>query len=342
LSILAISRPMEGVIFSIPILGALLLRLAKENRILVRSKIRRAVAALVLTLSLAGGWIGYYNWRVTGNPLLLPHLLNQRMYHTQALFLWQTAKPAHSYNNRQFDFFYNVYVRSEYHRTLEDMKRVTVDKFENFWSVFLGPIAVLPAMMLPWVIFDRRPRLLITVFVISWLGLITVVWSIPHYAAPLTAVTFALLVQLMRHLRQVRFGGRPVGVAWVRASVLMSLMTLGTCCYAKLKEPYAWSYGFSPGNTVRAEIIRDLTNQPGRHLIMVRYAKKHYSDSEWVYNAADIDSSKVVWARELGTEQDQKLLHYFEDRHVWLLEPDFPEAIELKPYSAAPIPTAGN
>ena len=175
---------MEGVIFSIPILGALLLRLAKENRILVRSKIRRAVAALVLTLSLAGGWIGYYNWRVTGNPLLLPHLLNQRMYHTQALFLWQTAKPAHSYNNRQFDFFYNVYVRSEYHRTLEDMKRVTVDKFENFWSVFLGPIAVLPAMMLPWVIFDRRPRLLITVFVISWLGLITVVWSIPHYAAP--------------------------------------------------------------------------------------------------------------------------------------------------------------
>jgi hypothetical protein len=33
---------------------------------------------------------------------------------------------------------------------------------------------------------------------IAWLGLITVVWSMCHYAAPLIAVSFALLIQAMR------------------------------------------------------------------------------------------------------------------------------------------------
>ena len=45
--------------------------------------------------------------------------------------------------------------------------------------------------MLPWVICDRRSRFLIAVVVIGWLGLIIVVWSMRHYAAPLTAVSFA-------------------------------------------------------------------------------------------------------------------------------------------------------
>jgi hypothetical protein len=334
LAILASSRPLEGLIFSIPVLAALGLWVARKKQISLRSKTRNVIAPLVLILFVAGAWMGYYNWRVTGNALLFPYVLNQRMYQTQALFLWQSAKPSHGYNNRQFNLFYNIWSRSQYHRTLADVKRVTIDKFENFWAVFLGPVTVLPALMLPWVIFDKRSRFLITVFVISWLGLISVVWSMPHYAAPLTAVTFALLAQAMRHLRQVRFEGRPVGVAWVRASVLMSLITFGAGCYVKVKEPFARSSGFGPGNIQRVKIIKELENLPGQHLIMVRYCKRHYIHAEWVYNAADIDSSKVVWARELGTEQDQKLQHYFQDRHVWLLEPDV-DSPELKAYPPA-------
>jgi len=55
----------------------------------------------------------------------------------------------------------------------------------------------------------------------------------------------------------------------------------------------------------------------------VRYATQHIFQDEWVYNAADVDGSRIVWARDLGPEENQKLLRYYPGRVVLLLEPDF-------------------
>jgi hypothetical protein len=43
---------------------------------------------------------------------------------------------------------------------------------------------------------------------------------------------------------------------------------------------------------------------------------------DWVYNLADIDHTKVVWARDMGPEQNEELLRYYSDRRVWLLDAD--------------------
>ena len=71
----------------------------------------------------------------------------------------------------------------------------------------------------------------------------------------------------------------------------------------------------------RLAINRQLAEAGGQHLVFVRYSRFHQFH-EWVHNAADIDASPVVWARDLGSGENQKLLGYYPGRRVWLLEAD--------------------
>ncbi len=41
-----------------------------------------------------------------------------------------------------------------------------------------------------------------------------------------------------------------------------------------------------------------------------------------MYNAPDIDGSKVIWAREMDTDKNLELVRYYSDRLVWLVQPD--------------------
>jgi len=87
---------------------------------------------------------------------------------------------------------------------------------------------------------------------------------------------------------------------------------------AKIEPPWP------RGNLERAAVLRELENAPGKHLVIVHYGPKHASHLDWVYNRADIDAAKVVWARDLGNEQNQELLLYFKDRHAWIVNADDP------------------
>ena len=50
---------------------------------------------------------------------------------------------------------------------------------------------------------------------------------------------------------------------------------------------------------------------------MVRYEKdNHNIHDDWVYNGAEIDNAKVLWARDLDAEQNAKLFAYFKDRKI--------------------------
>jgi hypothetical protein len=56
--------------------------------------------------------------------------------------------------------------------------------------------------------------------------------------------------------------------------------------------------------------------------VLVRYGSNHDPLLEWVYNGADIDRQKVVWARDMGEAQNAELLRYFSGRRVWSLDAD--------------------
>ncbi len=72
----------------------------------------------------------------------------------------------------------------------------------------------------------------------------------------------------------------------------------------------------------KAHFIAALAAAPGKQLVIVRYSARHPYQEEWVHNAADLDDTKVIWARDLGREENEKLLAAFAGRTVWLLEPD--------------------
>jgi hypothetical protein len=320
-AILANSRPYEGFLFCIPAALWLVWWLAGKTKSPqpLNVRLRRVLLPLSVMLLLTAAFMGYYNWRLTGNPLLMPHVLNTRTYHTTGLFLWDHKKPEMQYRNEQFEDFYNGWERENYDNTWADARRVTLEKLGRcavayFW---MGELLALPAI--PFLLRDRKIRLLIAIFVLLSAGVLVVIWSNAHYAAPVTCVIFALAVQTIRHLRAMRIGNRSLGLALSRAIVLLLALDTSTYVLFRTCDPLRWT---CQGDPSRAAIAEKLQHTPGKHLIMVRYENDHNIHDEWVYNGAEIDNAKVLWARELDPQQNAKLLAYFKDRKVWLVTPD--------------------
>lgn len=330
-ALLANSRPYEGALLCLPVAVWLVWWMTGRapSQIPRAVRLRRVLAPIALVLALTAVAMGFYNWRVTGNALLFPYTLNLRTYVTGPIFLWQQAKPELQYNNEQFEDFYNGWERADYTRSWGNARTVSLLKWARLRAVFFWPAALLLLPAFAWVFRDKRLRFLLLTFFVAAPGIFLVVWSNPHYAAPLTCVIFALVVQSLRHLRMWKCFARPVGVALARAVVLLLAIQTVRNVRARRCDEIAWTCG---GDSSREEIAESLSNLPGKHLVMVRYSADHNIHDEWVFNRAEIDSAKVLWARELDARQNAALLTYFHDRTVWLAEPD-DDNLELIPYA---------
>ncbi|HMD08323.1 MAG TPA: hypothetical protein VKH63_12360 [Candidatus Acidoferrum sp.] len=334
IAILANSRPYEGFLFCAPaglwlfwwLIGKTVSRTTAGARI--RIVFLPISAVLVFTLA----FIGYYNWRLTGNALLMPHVLNTRTYHSTPLFLWEHLKPELTYHNQQFEDFYNGWEREDYQTTWKDALNVTAEKVARMGVEFFWPATLFLLPALPFAFRDREMRLLVVTLFLCLAGVFAVIWSAPHYAAPVTCVIYALLAQAVRHLCNMKWKARPVGVALSRALVVLLVLSTSVNIARRSCDPLWWT---CTGDPSRVAVIRQLQAVPGKHLIVVRYSDDHNIHDEWVYNGADIDGSQIIWARELDADQNAKLFSYFKDRHIWLVEPDV-DNTELKPYTPPP------
>jgi len=336
-ALLANSRPYEGLLFCIPAAAWLLWWLMGKasSRYALGTRLQNALAPLALVLVLTTAFMGYYNWRLTGNALLLPHVLNTRTYHTTGLFLWDHKKPEMHYRNPQFEDFYNRWERDNYNNTWADIVRVSEEKLIRCGTTYfwVGEVLLVPA--LPFLFRDRKMRLLLTTVLLVTTGVFLVIWSNAHYAAPLTCVILALTVQATRHLRTMRIGPRPAGVALSRAIVLLLVLDTGINTVRGVCDPLQWP---CQGDPSRVAIAEKLAHTPGKHLILVRYDQDHNIHDEWVYNGAEIDTAKVLWARELDPQQNARLFAFFHDRKLWLVTPDSDNAY-LEPYTPPGSPT---
>jgi hypothetical protein len=313
--LLANSRPVEGFIFCVPVALAMAVWLLRPGRPEPKITGSKVLFPLICVLTVTVAFIAYYNWRITGDALLLPHALYQRQYTNFPLLVWQSPDPPLTYSNQQFDHYFNAWQHSEYHRSWLNFLRISRSKCFDLWQFYLGALLWIPFLALPWVLGDRRTRFLLLQLVLCVLGILAVVWIQPHYAAPLTASIFALLVQSMRHLRRWEFKDRPLGIFLTRFVVLLVLSRVLLYIWhpPSMHEPWSWS---------RSQILQQLEATSEKHLVLVSYSPVHNEHQEWVYNEADVDGSKVVWAREIPGLSLQPLLSYFRGRKIWVCEPD--------------------
>jgi hypothetical protein len=323
LVLLANTRPYEGLVFSIPVALAMLFWLWKPKSFTRALAFRRVVLPVLLVLIIAGAAMGYYFWRVTGSPLVMPYEVDRATYATAPYFVWGKARPMPVYRHAVMRNFYQDWEDADYRANLSPLGFIGRAGHKAFylWMFFLGPALTVPLLGFPWVFRDRRMRfpLLLAGFFI--LGLLVETWTGSHYAAPATCLVYLLLLQSMRHLRFWKWRQRPVGLSLVRAvptvAVAMILLRISAAAvHAPLEPPW------SRGNLQRAQILRTLQPTPEKNLIIVQYKPDHGSQLEWVYNRADIDAARVVWARDMGPAKNQELLRYFKDRKVWWLEAD--------------------
>jgi hypothetical protein len=328
--LLAQSRPYEGFILCLPIALAMVIWLAKATG---RSKILvRVWLPVLVVLGLSGIATLYYQFRVTGNALTMPYVVNRDTYSMARYFVWQSARPDPGYNHREMRRLYERELRDfEENRTARGFITRTADKVATSWRVYLGPALTLPLLAFPCIFRDRKMRFPLVIMAVFLLGLSVETWALPHYSAPATCLVFLFVVQSMRHLRVWRWRGARTGVALVR-SVPMILLAMivfrpsAALLHLPVEPPWP------RGNLHRARVLNHLEHTPALHVVIVRYGPQHVVDDDWVYNRADIDRAKVVWARDMGQAGNEELMHYFSNRQIWLLQPDeAPE--EVKSYA---------
>jgi hypothetical protein len=337
-AILANSRPYEGFILSLPVALALIVWTLRGTRPPLDLLVRRVVLPLALVLGLAAAATGYYFWRVTGNAFHMPYQVDRETYAIAPYFLWQSPRPEPVYHHPAMRDFYNHNELDFYKQTrsLTGMIAVIAAKFADLWIFYFGPLLTLPFVMviatLPmgfsWRKISRHTQFLLAAVAFSIVGLAGEVYFFPHYAAPITSLLLACVLLAMRRLRTWRWHGRPSGEFLARTiplSCLLLLVLRAGAGFLRLPLTPSWPptwYNSTPVKTDRARIEAQLESQPGEQLAIVRYAGPPQGKYDWVYNRADIEGSKVVWARDMGTTGNQELIDYFKSRQVWLVEPD--------------------
>jgi hypothetical protein len=292
--------------------------------------------------------MGYYNDRTFGSPLTLPYQVNRATYAIAPYYVWQQPRPQPVYRHKAIRDFYSQdeLISFRKFQSPSGFLLITLEKPLRALLFFAGAALLPPLLMLRRVFLDRRTRFLLVCVLIGAGGALFEAWTIPHHFAGIAPAIYALGLQAMRHLRQWKPGGQPVGSALLRLSValcvLLAIIRLGA-------EPLhlelsTWPGGgwastwFGPGQfgAPRALVEARLEQLPGRQLAIVRYSPKHDCLDEWVYNAANIDNSKVIWAREMDTTSNLELMRYYSDRRVWLVQPDQQPA-EVSPYPAPAV-----
>ena len=323
LAILALTRPFEGALFSIPFVAML----AWELRLPALVKV--AVPATVM-VAIAAATIGVYTQQVTGSPLVTAYQISQKTYGWPMALAW-TPPPPIQHRHIEMKRYYD-YETDEHEKVdgpVNFLEYLTL-RLQEYWRFFLGPVLTVPLVMVARV--WRRRRMLI-------LGLAGVTAAVllegaasPHYYAPATAIVIAIIVECCRYMARSREWRRIIPLL-PATMVLVLALRIGAQATGL---PYTQQLNFQSwcckvqGNMNKSRITRMLEQQPGKHVVFVKPKTDPMNLFQWIYNEASIDDSRIAWARDLGPERNAELKAYFGTRQAWLVDPNVEPATCIK------------
>ncbi len=314
--VLATSRPYEGLAYSIPLLVYFCYRIATAP-----SPLRKQLHAAVLSvgaIGLAGILMqGYYNQRTTGDPLLMPYVLNERTYSPLPLFIWQKPNPSLIYRDPVFVEYYKVLDRDDYQptRSLPSFLRMKFGRFLLDWFFYVGPALSFPVLLgMMSAIKGGRLRLAVYALLAMAIALLMSVHALPHYLAPATVVVYLFAAEGLRYLWDHQGGWERAFVLAVCLSVLVASVTRQTGS-SVLFDAYTFP-------DTRQVVAHQLKEKPGKHMVVVRYLDRHDPQNELAENLADFSTPEILWARSKGDGNDLDLCRAYPDRDFWLLTTD--------------------
>ena len=331
LAILANTRPYEGLMLAVACSAMLAFALARR-RFSISRLCRVVVLPMALLLIPVFGWMGYYNYRVTGSALAIPYLVHDKQYVVRSPLLWQTEpNPATVYSNAVLKDFWTVAAANENQSAREHWLKAHVSDLITLGHFFLGwPLVVLMIAFARPLWRDPAAQCALMLAAGFYAGAAWDARLFPHYAAPATALIYVLAACSLRAARNAWPGTFAERRYMTWAVLGLFALTTGMALLTPENR-----YLFGPIDyhvrSKHASIAEQIEKNPGQHLVLVRYGNRHEMYEELVFNRADIDGSRVVWAHSLGPEKDRRLIDRFPGRQVWLLEEDGDEKLTLMP-----------
>lgn len=348
--ILVNSRPFEGFVTMVPALVVLFIYLLKDKENSLSLKLRRVVLPAFCLTAVALSGMLYYNFKITGSALTLPYSIHQSQYHPAALFVFQSPNPEAAKGHPRLR---KLYAEISNPPILKDLysfgfsETIYLRPFYGFVFLFLFvPYFLLSPPLIVFLYFaavplaykDRRLLLIVSSIVFTFACMsLAAFWDLYHYAAPITCCFYVLLVEGFRRLTDLinREGKKSQkNLAYVLIVVLIG----SSIAYPQLVEPTFAKGGYSSqiGSSLetlkldkattleipkratyfKAAMEKAVETLPGKYIAVVSYASNYSVHDEIVYNKADIENAKLVWAYDLGEEKNAALLDYYNDRKI--------------------------
>ncbi len=354
------SRPFEGGLLFVVFSGMLILNSWRVYILRIdKMRIVKAVVLVMIILIITLISLALYNNALTGNALTFPHRLWKAAYQNNnisnpRIARYQGSNPLSFImrSERVIAFFIGFWIALPFMILQWPSERPILRRliYALFFIIILGfafpqmnlrPYAMIGLLLvfqsMLMVQSSRKTEakfLAGTLLFVVFIGLAyTRGW--PHYFAPVAPILFILISLAVRHISKGKLLGFIPGKIIMPLLLSAIIWNAVTAVHGHPKlEPSRWDklsvYVTPSWSRDRILLMDHLKKIAGKHLIIVHYPESYNIHCEWVYNKADIDNERIVWAHDLGPEKNIELISYFSDRHIWLFNPGDYSLVEYK------------